>query len=57
MNYLENKDFFYQNSSLAFEALMKQECGWFDDENNSSAALSARLTGDAANLQNVHLIV
>lgn len=32
---------------------MKQECGWFDDKNNSSAALSARLSGDAANLQNV----
>lgn len=53
INYLENEDFF-QNSSLAFAALLKQECGWFDNENNSPVALSARLTGDAANLQNVH---
>lgn len=32
---------------------MKQECGWFDEDDHSSAALSARLTGDAGNLQSV----
>lgn len=34
-------------------AMLRQECGWFDDVNHSSAALSARLTGDAGNLQSV----
>lgn len=34
-------------------AMMQQECGWFDEEAHSSAALSARLTGDAGNLQSV----
>lgn len=38
---------------MTFAALMRQECGWFDDEQHSSSALSARLTGDAANLQSV----
>lgn len=38
---------------MTFAALMRQECGWFDDEEHSSGALSARLTGDAANLQGV----
>lgn len=33
---------------------MRQECGWFDDDDHSSGALSARLTGDAANLQGVN---
>lgn len=32
---------------------MRQECGWFDEDDHSSAALSARLTGDAGNLQSV----
>lgn len=32
---------------------MCQECGWFDNTNHSSGALSARLTGDAASLQAV----
>lgn len=34
---------------------MQQECGWFDADDNSSAALPARLAGDAGNLQNVRL--
>lgn len=38
---------------MTFAALMRQECGWFDDDDHSSGALSARLTGDAANLQGV----
>lgn len=33
--------------------MVVQEMGWFDDEKNSVGALSARLTGDAANVQNV----
>lgn len=32
---------------------MRQECGWFDEDNHSSAALSARLSADAADLQSV----
>lgn len=38
---------------MTFAALMRQECGWFDDENHSTGVLSARLTGDAANIQSV----
>lgn len=38
---------------MTFAAMMRQECGWFDDEDHSVGALSARLTGDAANLQSV----
>lgn len=34
-------------------SMMKQECGWFDEKNHSSAELSARLTGDAGSLQSV----
>lgn len=30
---------------------MKQECGWYDEEKNSSAILTTRLTSDAANVQ------
>lgn len=36
-----------------FAALMRQECGWFDEEKNSTAALSVRLTGDADNIKAV----
>lgn len=38
---------------MTFAAMMRQECGWFDNEEHSSGALSARLTGDAGNLQSV----
>ncbi|XP_055846900.1 multidrug resistance protein homolog 65-like [Episyrphus balteatus] len=37
--------------SLSFKSIMKQEIGWFDEEKNSVGALSARLAGDAANIQ------
>lgn len=40
-------------SSLTFSAMLKQEIGWFDRKENSVGALSARLTGDAANVQGV----
>lgn len=39
--------------SMTFAAMMQQECGWHDDENHSSAELSARLTGDAGDLEGV----
>lgn len=41
------------NRSMAFAALMRQECGWFDHEDHAVGVLSARLTGDASNLQAV----
>lgn len=41
--------------SITFEAMLKQECGWFDDEKNSIGALGIRLGVDAANLQMVIL--
>lgn len=41
--------------SQTFSAMMKQEMGWFDDEQNSIGALSARLTGDAAHVQGVRI--
>lgn len=37
--------------SMAFEAMMRQECAWFDNEDNSSAVLSTRLSGDATSVQ------
>jgi len=33
---------------LGFEAMLRQEIGWFDDSKNSPGALSARLATDAA---------
>lgn len=33
--------------------MLQQECGWFDEAEHSSAALSARLTADVGNLQGV----
>lgn len=42
---------------MTFAALTRQECGWFDNDQHSSAALSARLTGDIASLQNVRIIL
>lgn len=38
---------------MTFVAMMRQECSFYDDVEHSSAALSARLTGDAGNLQGV----
>lgn len=38
---------------MTFAAMMRQEVGWFDDAKNSVGALSARLSGDAANVQDV----
>lgn len=43
------------NRTLTFEAMLKQECGWFDNPKNSVGALASRLSGDAANLQTVRI--
>lgn len=45
----------YFNRTLTFEAMLKQECGWFDNPKNSVGALTSRLSGDAANLQTVRI--
>ncbi|EDW79334.1 uncharacterized protein Dwil_GK13588 [Drosophila willistoni] len=37
--------------AMAFKAMVSQEIGWFDDEQNSVGALSARLSGEAAGVQ------
>ncbi len=37
--------------SLAFKAMLRQEIGWFDEECNSSGALTTRLADDAAKIQ------
>ncbi len=37
--------------SLAFKAMLRQEIGWFDEEYNSSGALTTRLADDAAKIQ------
>lgn len=38
---------------MTFQSMLKQECGWFDDHNNSVGALASRLSDDAANIQTV----
>lgn len=38
---------------MTFQAMLKQECGWYDDNNNSVGALTSRLSDDAANIQTV----
>lgn len=38
---------------LMFENLLTQEVGFFDDKNNSTGALCARLSGEAATVQGV----
>ena len=38
---------------LTFEAMLRQEMGWFDDPANSTGALCSRLSGDAGALQGV----
>lgn len=37
--------------SLTFNAMMRQEMGWFDDARNAVGALCARLAGDCASVQ------
>lgn len=37
--------------SKAFEAMLKQEIGWFDEPKNSTGALTTRLATDASSVQ------
>ena len=39
--------------SETFEAILKQEIGWFDDQRNSTGALVTRLSNDAAQVEGV----
>lgn len=39
--------------SRSFKAMLRQEIGWFDDDKNSTGALTTRLAGDAAQVQGV----
>ena len=39
--------------SRSFRAMLRQEISWFDDERNSSGALTTRLSGDAGQVQGV----
>lgn len=39
----------------AFEAMLRQEIGWFDDKSNATGALCARLSGDASAVQGVSI--
>lgn len=41
---------------LAFKSMLRQECGWFDRKENAVGFLSANLSGDAANIQNVCIL-
>ena len=38
---------------MTFEAMLRQEIGWFDDPSNSTGALCSRLSADAGALQGV----
>lgn len=38
---------------LSFKAMLRQEVGWFDEEKNSTGALTTRLASDAGHVQGV----
>lgn len=38
-----------------FKAMVLQDASWYDDSNNSTGALSVRLTSDAAVMQGVNI--
>lgn len=38
---------------MTFAAMLRQECGWFDEEDHSVGVLAANLSGDASNVQTV----
>ena len=42
---------------LTFRAMLRQEVGWFDDERNSTGALTTRLASDAGQVQGVSGII
>lgn len=52
-----NTDYLLIFSTLAFASMLQQECGWFDDKNNSVGSLSARLSADAAHVQSVRCTI
>ena len=39
--------------SRSFKAMLRQDIGWFDNERNSSGALTTRLSSDAGQVQGV----
>jgi hypothetical protein len=41
---------------MAFEAMLRQEMGWFDHPGNNTGALCSRLSADAAAIQGVSLL-
>lgn len=43
----------YRLREQVFEAILNQEMGWFDREENSVGALGARLSGDCTSVQGV----
>lgn len=38
---------------MGFEAMLRQDIGWYDDQRNNPGALSARLATDAALVKGV----
>lgn len=40
---------------IGFQAMLRQEIGWFDDPNNSPGALTTRLATDASMVQGVSM--
>lgn len=38
---------------ITFAAMLRQECGYFDEEEHSVGILASHLSGDAANVQTV----
>ena len=43
--------------SLSFKAMLRQEIGWYDEERNSTGALTTRLASDAGQVQGVSLLI
>lgn len=42
---------------LAFESMLKQEMGWYDDPKNKTGALCAWLSSDASKIQGVSALM
>lgn len=40
-----------------FDAMLKQEIGWYDNKDNAVGSLCARLAGEAANVQGVERLI
>ena len=41
---------------MTFKAMLRQEVSWFDDERNSTGALTTRLASDAGQVQGVRTV-